>query len=203
MAPTTDESPLDEHVLDDGKVAPATRGRRRDDGRTDAIVEAAGALLLEIGFDRLRIQDVAERAGCGTGAIYRRWTTKEALVADAIMAFPESDPDPTDDPVADLRTLLRQKITLPVDTPDLLTGAVGAMRSDERVAEAMRARSDDGVYRRTIARVIGDDHPHLDLLASVPPGVVLHRVAFQGGIDDIETLVEEIIALVLSLRDQR
>lgn len=27
-------------------------------------------------------------------------------------------------------------------------------------------------------------------------------VAFQGGIDDIETLVEQIIALVLSVRDQ-
>ena len=47
-------------------------GRKRDDEVTDAILSATAELLLEVGFDRLRPQDVAERAGAGKGAIYRR-----------------------------------------------------------------------------------------------------------------------------------
>jgi AcrR family transcriptional regulator len=47
------------------------------------------------------VQDVAERAGSGTGAIYRRWATKEALVADAIRAYEDADLPHTDDAIAD------------------------------------------------------------------------------------------------------
>ena len=86
---------------DDGQVAAddidrrpaAARGRKRDEERTGEILEAAQAVLLDHGFDRFRIQDVATRAGCGTGAIYRRWASKEDLVADAIRTMP----DPTGD----------------------------------------------------------------------------------------------------------
>ena len=76
-------------TADTGRRPEKTRGRKRDTDRTDAILEAAGDLLLEVGFDRLRIQDVAERAGSGTGAIYRRWPRKEALLAEAIRAMPD------------------------------------------------------------------------------------------------------------------
>jgi len=67
-----------------GRRPDKTTGRKRDDQRTEAILIAAADLLLEVGFDRIRTQDIAERAGAGKGAIYRRWPTKEALLAEAI-----------------------------------------------------------------------------------------------------------------------
>jgi hypothetical protein len=67
-----------------GSDGPAVMGRPRAADRTPAILEAAKALLGEVGYDRLRIQDVANRAGAGLATLYRRWPTKQALVADAI-----------------------------------------------------------------------------------------------------------------------
>jgi len=59
-------------------------GRPRAADRTPPSSQAAKDLLGEVGYDRLRIQDVADRAGAGLATLYRRWPTKQALIADAI-----------------------------------------------------------------------------------------------------------------------
>jgi AcrR family transcriptional regulator len=64
--------------------------RRRTDGRLDrsrdpAILDAALACLTEKGYDATNMNDVAERAGVGKAAIYRRWSSKAALMADALV----------------------------------------------------------------------------------------------------------------------
>jgi AcrR family transcriptional regulator len=41
--------------------------------------EATLALLAEVGYAGLRVQDVADRAGVGKAALYRRWPSKAAL----------------------------------------------------------------------------------------------------------------------------
>ncbi|WP_409429077.1 TetR/AcrR family transcriptional regulator [Mycobacterium sp. SMC-11] len=68
--------------------APATRvGRspgRLDRSRDPAILDAALRGVAEMGYDRLSMDDIAARAGVGKAAIYRRWPSKEVVVADAI-----------------------------------------------------------------------------------------------------------------------
>jgi AcrR family transcriptional regulator len=59
-------------------------GRPRSMLADDAIVDATIALLVEEGFDRLSMDAVAARAGVGKATIYRRWSSKEALVIDAV-----------------------------------------------------------------------------------------------------------------------
>jgi AcrR family transcriptional regulator len=51
---------------------------------TSAIQEAALAELAEHGYARLSMDAVARRAGVGKAAIYRRWSSKIALVGDLI-----------------------------------------------------------------------------------------------------------------------
>jgi AcrR family transcriptional regulator len=63
--------------------------RTRSPGRLDrsldaAILDATLAGVAEVGYDRLSMDDVASRAGVGKAAIYRRWPSKEVVVADAI-----------------------------------------------------------------------------------------------------------------------
>ena len=54
------------------------RGRPRAADRDAALLDATQQLLDELGYDRLRIQDVADRAHAGLGTIYRRWPTKQS-----------------------------------------------------------------------------------------------------------------------------
>jgi AcrR family transcriptional regulator len=65
-----------------------TEPRRRTGGRsarvTEAVRTATVRALVEDGLDRLSIEDVAARAGVNKTTIYRRWGSREALVADAL-----------------------------------------------------------------------------------------------------------------------
>lgn len=64
--------------------------RQRTDGRLDrsrdpAILNAALAALTEHGYHASNMNDIAARAGVGKAAIYRRWTSKAALMTDALV----------------------------------------------------------------------------------------------------------------------
>ncbi|MBS9536106.1 TetR/AcrR family transcriptional regulator [Mycobacterium sp. M1] len=81
--------------------------RRRTEGRLDrsrdpAILDAALAALAEHGYDDTNMNDIATRAGVGKAAIYRRWSSKAALIADALVYW---RPDLADDDIADTGSL--------------------------------------------------------------------------------------------------
>jgi AcrR family transcriptional regulator len=61
-----------------------SNGRPRSIESDRAIWQATLELLAEAGFDRLSIEAIAARARVGKTTIYRRYTSKEELVADAI-----------------------------------------------------------------------------------------------------------------------
>jgi AcrR family transcriptional regulator len=60
------------------------RGRPRNAAARDAIVAATLRVLAERGFQGATIEAIAAQAGVGRNTIYRRWLTKEELVADAL-----------------------------------------------------------------------------------------------------------------------
>jgi AcrR family transcriptional regulator len=70
--------------LTDTQAPPRPRGRPRRAATRRAIVEATLALLAERGFQAATIDAIAAQAGVGRNTIYRRWTTKEELFADAL-----------------------------------------------------------------------------------------------------------------------
>lgn len=64
---------------------PPGRNRGRFDPSLDsAILEAALQGLGEQGYDRMTMDDIASRARVGKAAIYRRWPSKAAVVAEAM-----------------------------------------------------------------------------------------------------------------------
>jgi AcrR family transcriptional regulator len=82
-------------VVEDQKASSERRrvgagGRRLDASRDAAILRAALEGLAEHGYDRLTMDDIAARAHAGKGALYRRWSSKAALVADAVVAWREA-----------------------------------------------------------------------------------------------------------------
>jgi AcrR family transcriptional regulator len=98
MASTTEQR-------DGSPVAPrASAGRPRDPRVDQKILEAARSLLAEVGYEATTIQGIAKRSGVSAPAIYRRWSTKPALIEDAVFHLDEfALPEPTGDLLVDLR----------------------------------------------------------------------------------------------------
>lgn len=61
-----------------------SQGRPRSTQAHQAMLQATLELLAEVGFDAMSIDAIASRAGVGKPTIYRRYSSKEELVADAI-----------------------------------------------------------------------------------------------------------------------
>jgi AcrR family transcriptional regulator len=58
---------------------------RLDRSRDPAILNAALAAVTENGYNDTNMNDIAARAGVGKAAIYRRWSSKAALITDALV----------------------------------------------------------------------------------------------------------------------
>lgn len=58
--------------------------RPRSAAADGAILEATRAALVELGWSKLTMGDVAARAGVAKTTLYRRWPGKSALVVDAV-----------------------------------------------------------------------------------------------------------------------
>lgn len=66
------------------KCARNLSGRPRSAAADRAILQATLDLLGEVGYAAMSIEAIAARAGVGKATIYRRYASKEELVADAI-----------------------------------------------------------------------------------------------------------------------
>ncbi len=150
---------------------------------------AALELYAEKGWSGFTLEQVARRAGAGQGALYRRWSSKAALLADAVAAGAPrlADPD-TGSSRLDLLALARHFLAS-YDEP---LGAVGLrMVLDARAVPELgehfavmlagdRARTTRLVLERAHAR--GDLHaPSIGTALHVLTGATLARAVFRVG----------------------
>lgn len=184
-----------------GRRPESRLGRKQDEELGEAILTATRALLLERGYDSFNTRDVAERAETGSGAIYRRWSSKEYLVAEAIRTGGDLTYDQSDDPAADLINLIENRATLATTNPDFVPGVVSAMRASAEIKAAMLEIYTITAYREILSRLLGDDHPHLELIAELAPAIIVHRTIFDGSNLDPEQLSKDVLALVQALAD--
>ena len=92
-------------------------GRPRSPIVDQAILRAALELFIEHGVAGASIEKIARRAGVGKTSIYRRWSAREALLAQAIEAFRNATGYTTD--LLD-RTPPRDFIKLLIDACDVI-----------------------------------------------------------------------------------
>ncbi|MFE6337636.1 TetR/AcrR family transcriptional regulator [Streptomyces sp. NPDC057806] len=64
--------------------APRATGRPRSAAADAAILAATREALVELGWSKLTLSDVAVRAGVAKTTLYRRWAGKNELVVDAV-----------------------------------------------------------------------------------------------------------------------
>lgn len=137
----TDHPALTQPSVADGS-APPLAGRRRPGGRTArtraVVLAAALRELTAEGYDGLTLEAVAARAGVHKTTVYRRWGSKEPLVAEALQTIAHSRvevPD-TGDLDRDLQ-LLARAVTATLATPEG-AGTVRAMVSGAQRSDAVR-----------------------------------------------------------------
>ena len=187
------------------------QGRPRDASREAAILEAALALVGELGYDRVSMDAVAARARASKATIYRRWSSKGALVSAAVRCrapVPMVMPD-EGSLRADLLAAVRL-MTESIGQQDLalLTGVFAGMRTDPELADAMRCDllgAKESAIAPLFQRAAERGEPlHTDavrLFLEVAPAVVMHRLIVTAeAVDDayVTHVVDDVLLPVLT-----
>ena len=178
----------------------AKRGRRLSSDRSDAILGTVLDLLKEVGYDQLRMQDVADRAGVGLSTIYRRWPTKQDVVRAALECEQASEKFVvTGDARADVSVVPHGagRRASPATAPRPCSGSSPAMRSDPEVGEVFRETMIDRLHehlRGLLASELGEDFPDLDLRATAGPAILFYQAAICGKPMDADAMAERLTA---------
>jgi AcrR family transcriptional regulator len=138
-------------MASDHRKLPRRRGAELD----AAILAATLDELAEVGYAKLTMERVAERAKTGKASVYRRWPSRMELVMDAVyhaMPDPDSPPD-TGSLRGDLLALLRHNARLLAGPAgEAMRGLLGDALRDETRTDELR-RYSHGAGRRTMAEI--------------------------------------------------
>lgn len=158
------------------KVPLSNPGRRRE------VLGAVLALLAEVGYERLTMDLVAQRARASKATLYQRWPSKAQLVVDALE---EHQPDIADEDVGsfpeDMRCLLASWLAGWTEHDrGLVIALLEGSRTDADLARLRRER-----LRRPVRRAAESALARARRRGEIPEGV------------DEELLLEMPFALVL------
>ncbi|MCX2181774.1 TetR/AcrR family transcriptional regulator [Streptomyces sp. SKN60] len=122
-------------------------GRPRSVEADTAILEATRAALVELGWSKLSMGDVATRAGVAKTTLYRRWANKNELVVDAVaVLFDELELPDLGSLRADIENVVLQFAAL-LERPETKTALMAVVAESTR-DEPLRERIRDSIVDR-------------------------------------------------------
>ncbi|WP_217197736.1 TetR/AcrR family transcriptional regulator [Streptomyces buecherae] len=148
-------------------------GRPRDSRVDDAIATAVRELLVEVGYPRLTMAEVAARAGVGKAAIYRRHATKQEMIFDVLLPdrFLAVPPD-RGSLRADLAAVLAEVAEAMAAPPP---GTVPGLLADIHADPALHDRFTErylGAQRRTLTEILDHATARGELTTRPDPAVL-------------------------------
>jgi len=188
-------------------------GRPRSAAADAAILEATRAALVELGWSKVTMGDVATRAGVAKTTLYRRWASKNELVVDAVaVLFDELELPDNGSLAADIGGVVLQFAALlnRPETKTALMAVVAESTRDEPLRERIRTSIVDRQKRlvlegRARAHARGElpleadpaaAASTADLIFDVVAGAVVHRTLVSAEPVD-EEWVDRFTALLL------
>ncbi|MGI5194768.1 TetR/AcrR family transcriptional regulator [Streptomyces sp. CA-288835] len=170
----------------------ATGGRPRSAAADAAILAATRAALVELGWSKLTLGDVAMRAGVAKTTLYRRWSGKNELVVDAVAAlFDELELPDRGNLAADVEGVVLQFAAI-LARPEAKSGLMAVVAESIR-DDALRDRIRSSIVERQKLLVLEgraraqqrgelpeENDPEAaartaDLIFDVIAGAVIHR----------------------------
>jgi AcrR family transcriptional regulator len=181
------------------------RGRRLSEERTEHILGTVLDVLHDVGYDQLRMQDVADRACVGLSTIYRRWPTKQDLVRASLCCERAAQKFAlSGDPRADVKAFLKRMAEdLSGKGAQTMLGFLASLRSDPEIADVYRDTVISRMHehlKALLAAELGDDFPDLDLRASAGPAILLYTAAISGQPIDAEAMAVRLTDLMFTAR---
>ncbi|MCZ7416461.1 TetR/AcrR family transcriptional regulator [Streptomyces sp. WMMC897] len=166
--------------------------RPRSTAADQAILLATRAALVEMGWSRLTMADIAVRAGVAKTTLYRRWPGKSELVVDAVaVLFDELALPDRGSLAADIEGTVLQFAALLArpETRTSLMAVVAESTHDPALRERLKAAVVDRQKRLVVqgrlraqerGELPPDEDPrqtatHVDLVFDVVAGAVVHR----------------------------
>ncbi|MEC4018424.1 TetR/AcrR family transcriptional regulator [Streptomyces sp. H27-D2] len=172
-------------------------GRPRSAAADRAILDATRAALVELGWGKLTMGDVAARAGVAKTTLYRRWAHKSELVVDAVaVLFDELTLPDLGSLQADIENVVLQFAVL-LERPETKTALMAVVAESTR-DEALRVRIRSAIVDRqkrlvVLGRERAQERGELpreedpaatarsdDLIFDVIAGAVVHRALVRG-----------------------
>ena len=183
------------------------RGRPRDPETDRRITAAASKLMLQRGFDKMTVDDVAAAAGVGKATVYRRWPSKEDLALAAmeqLYAQEIRQPD-TGSIETDLRQGFHDVLTFAnsAEGASFIRMSVAESVRDPRIAELYRQATQrrEDMARTTLQRAIdrGEVRPDIDmdLVIQWLSGLLTLRVITHRPLPTVEKDLDELVSFVL------
>jgi AcrR family transcriptional regulator len=188
------------------------RGRPLDSERGSQLLNATLELLAEIGYDKLTMDAVAERAHASKATIYRRWSNKAELVVEALGIQQASlDIPDTGSLEGDLEFGLAQIFNKEARmSAHVMLGLITALSRDAELRVVFRERfleREDRalkmVFDRAVARGEISPERDLELLLKVLPAFMMDYLLAHGEMPDRaftgRVIHEVVIPLALSV----
>jgi AcrR family transcriptional regulator len=182
-------------------------GRPRSTHANQAILQATLDLLGEVGYQSMSIEAIAARAGVGKTTIYRRYTSKEEIVADAIESLREdiSIPD-TGSFWGDMDILIKnaaKKIDSPLGRQTLAL-IISTASSNPQFAQVywkkytqVRREALSQVLERAKFRGEIDSSADIDLVIDLLSGSLYYTLIFKPTTEPIEAYMRRTMDLLL------
>lgn len=187
-------------------------GNRRDTRAHNAILSATLELLDEVGYTSMTIEGIAARAGVGKTTIYRWWSSKGALLGEALVSRLSKGPEAE---TGDLRSDLIRTIQVTVEnyTGDaakiVLVAFAAHVERDAHLLESFRTnflaerrRHGHELLERAVARGALPADTDVNLLMDIWAGTIFYRSLITGEALEPD-LPEKLADILLSQRPGR
>ncbi|MEV0629481.1 TetR/AcrR family transcriptional regulator [Nonomuraea wenchangensis] len=165
-----------------------TRGRPRDPEADGAIMKAALELFVERGLEGANFEQIAKRAGVAKVTVYRRWSSKEELLTQAI----------------------EQARTLIPEADIWATTDATTQPADQRLMDSWVHTFGDARFRAILAQLIGSSVTQPSLLATYreqyiqPRRRVIHAALERARRDgqlaadaDLDTVIDMVVGAAM------
>ncbi|MEH1802310.1 MAG: TetR/AcrR family transcriptional regulator [Nostoc sp.] len=185
----------------------STSGRPRSIYADQAILQATLDLLAEVGYENMSIEAIASRAGVGKTTIYRRYTSKEELVADAIESLRDDLAIPDTDSFWGDMDILINNAAKKIDSPlgrQTLALIISTASSNPQFAEVywtkytkLRREAFSKILERAKSR--GEIHKNadVDLIIDLVSGSLYYALIFKPTTEPVEAYMRRTMNLLM------